>query len=353
MRVDLTRSTVDQARSQLWEVINRSESVILDLSLVRKIDSAGAALLGIYGRELEQQHRQLKLVRVASSVRDVLILFPYVEEFVAPTEKKPILATVGQWTYSRIYLGGRFLSLLADTVIFALQALARPHTVRWPVIFYEMSTLGSQATAVVATIAGLVGATMALQSAAQLRQFGASVLVVDLIGISMTRELGPLMAAIVVAGRSGSAIAAEVGTMVINEEIDALKTMGIRPLRFIVVPKLLAISITQPLLTMVANASGILGGLVVAIFYLDISAAGFIDRLIQSILVSDILGGLCKAFVFAQIIIVVGAFCGFETKGGSDAVGRAATRSVVASIFCVIFTDALASLVLYAWEYST
>jgi phospholipid/cholesterol/gamma-HCH transport system permease protein len=218
---------------------------------------------------------------------------------------------------------------------------------RWKVVTYEMSALGSQATGVVATIAFLVGGTMALQSAAQLRQFGANVFVVDLIGISMTRELGPLMAAIMVAGRSGSAVAAEIGTMVINEEVDALDTMGINPIRFLVVPKLLAITITQPLLTVLANVAGIFGGFLVAVLYLDVGPSTFLDRLQGSLLLKDLVTGLVKAVLFAQLIVSVGALCGFRTKGGADAVGRSTTTSVVAGIFCVITADAIASIVFY------
>ncbi|MEO1230534.1 MAG: ABC transporter permease, partial [Myxococcota bacterium] len=223
----------------------------------------------------------------------------------------------------------------------------RPRSMRWNVVFYEMNNLGASALPVVATIAFLVGGTMALQSAAQLRQFGANVFVVDLIGISMTRELGPLMAAIMVAGRSGSAVAAEIGTMVINEEIDALDTMGINPIRFLVVPKLLAITITQPLLTMFADVAGIFGGFLVAVLYLDVGPTTFFERLEGSLLLKDLVTGVVKAVLFAQLIVSVGALCGFRTKGGSDAVGRSTTTSVVAGIFCVIAADAVASLLFY------
>jgi phospholipid/cholesterol/gamma-HCH transport system permease protein len=188
---------------------------------------------------------------------------------------------------------------------------------------------------------------MALQSAAQLRQFGANIFVVDLIGISMTRELGPLMAAIVVAGRSGSAVAAEIGTMVITEEVDALKTMGLHPTRFIIVPKVIAITLTQPLVTMLANVAGIFGGFLVGVTYLEIGPSAFMNRLFASLYVKDLLTGLIKSILFAQLIVTIGALCGLRTKGGADAVGRSTTTSVVAGIFAVITADAVASLVFY------
>jgi phospholipid/cholesterol/gamma-HCH transport system permease protein len=188
---------------------------------------------------------------------------------------------------------------------------------------------------------------MGLQAAAQLRQFGANIFVADLVGVSMVRELGPLIAAIVVAGRSGSAVAAEIGTMVITEEIDALKTMGLQPLRFIVLPKALAITFTQPLLTALTNAVAIFGGFVVAVSYLDVSPNAFLLRLQEAVLLKDILTGIFKSMLFAQLIVVVGAYCGLNTRGGADEVGRTTTMSVVAGIFAVIVADAFCSLVFY------
>ena len=199
----------------------------------------------------------------------------------------------------------------------------------------------------VGLIALLVGITIALQSAAQLRQFGANLFVADLIGISITRELGPLMTAVVVAGRSGSAVAAELGTMTITEEIDALKTMGINAARFLLVPKVLAITIVQPLLTTMADFLAISGGLIVAVTYLDVSATSFLTRLQEALELKDILTGLFKSIVFAQLIVTVGALAGLRTQGGPDAVGRSTTGSVVAAIFAVIVADAAASLVFY------
>ncbi|HET6344575.1 MAG TPA: ABC transporter permease, partial [Myxococcota bacterium] len=185
------------------------------------------------------------------------------------------------------------------------------------------------------------------QSAAQLRQFGANLFVADLIGVSITRELGPLITAIVVAGRSGSAIAAEIATMVITEEIDALKTMGLNVTRFIIVPKVVAISITQPILTVMANALAIFGGFLVAIFYLDVSPVAFLGRLQTALFVKDVLTGLFKSLLFANLIVTIGALCGLRTTGGADAVGRSTTTSVVAGIFAIIVADAACSLIFY------
>lgn len=344
----LTRPHVAEARAALWKLLEGEGPLALDVRGVEEVDSAGAALLALLGRELERRGRTLRLVGARPAVRQTLELFPYDRPAAAPPPPKPgLLERTGAQAALVVEVFVHFGSILADAFVFLVQALLRPRSLRWSVVVYEMSALGAQAVGVVATIAFLVGATMALQSAAQLRQFGANVFVVDLIGISMTRELGPLMAAIMVAGRSGSAVAAEIGTMVINEEIDALETMGINPIRFLVVPKLLAISLTQPLLTALADVAGIFGGFLVAILYLDIGPMTFLDRLEGSVLLKDLVTGVVKSLIFAQLIVSVGAICGFRTKGGADAVGRSTTTSVVAGIFCVITADAVASLVFY------
>ncbi|MEQ8277604.1 MAG: MlaE family lipid ABC transporter permease subunit [Deltaproteobacteria bacterium] len=333
---------------RLAAISGPGEKVELDLSAVTDIDSSGVALLSLFLRRMEASGRDVALVRVPERVKRTLELFPFVDARVQEAEDRgSIFDRVGRWAEGIVNLVLHFLVVVADTTWFVATGVFKKRGVRWHVVIYEMAQMGSKALAVVALIAFLVGATMALQSAAQLRQFGADIFVVDLIGISMTRELGPLMAAIVVAGRSGSAVAAEIGTMMISEEIDALKTMGLHPTRFLVVPKILAITVTQPLLTAFADAAGVFGGFLVATFYLDVGAQPFIVRLQESLYLKDVLTGLIKSVMFAWLIVSVGAICGFRTKGGADAVGRSTTTSVVAGIFAVIVADALASLVFY------
>lgn len=240
-----------------------------------------------------------------------------------------------------------FALLCADAAWFTVLTIAGRFRLRAGQLSYEMSAMGSRALGVVGLIAFLVGATMGLQSAAQLRRFGADIFVVDLIVVSLLRELGPLMAAIVVAGRTGAATAAELGTMVVTEEVDALRTMGMNPIRVLVVPKLLAISVMQPILTIYANALGVLGGFLIAATYLDVGPTSFLDRTVEILQVKDLLTGLIKSVIFAWLIVLLGAYYGLHTRGGADAVGRSTTSSVVAGIFAVVVADALASLVFY------
>ncbi len=344
----LTRPAAAAAKARLWPLLSGEGPVELDLSAVAAVDSAGAALLALFARELATRGRTLRLVEAQPAVRRTLELFPFDRPPpVPPPRPVGLFERTGDQALGALGVLVQFGSIISDAAVFLAQGILRPRTLRPSVVLYEMSALGSRAVGVVATIAFLVGGTMALQSAAQLRQFGANIFVVDLIAISMTRELGPLMAAIMVAGRSGSAVAAEIGTMVINEEIDALETMGINPIRFLVVPKLLAITITQPILSMISNVAGIFGGFLVAVLYLDVGPMTFLDRLQGALMLKDLMTGLAKSLVFAHLIVSVGALCGFRTSGGSDAVGRSTTTSVVAGIFCVITADAVFSLLFY------
>lgn len=208
--------------------------------------------------------------------------------------------------------------------------------------------IGVGALPVVLTVAFLIGVVLALQAAVQLRQFGANIYVADLVCISMAREMGPLMTAIILAGRSGAAIAAEISTMNVTEETDALVVMGIRPIRYIVVPKILGITLTIPLLSILATVVGISGGLVASIGALDITPQSFILEAKTALFLKDIITGQIKSLIFAWLIVICAAFFGFRASGGPEGVGRATTSAVVASIFAVIVADALLGLLFYA-----
>lgn len=344
----LTADGVRAHAATLAEARAGSGPIALDLSAVTGVDSAGVALLSLFARDMARVGRPVALVGVSADLERTLALFPFPSGSAPAARDAPsTLERLGEWADALRGVVLQYLVLVSDTAWFLVTGPFVRRGIRWNQVLYEMSAMGSQAIGVVGLIAFLVGGTMALQSAAQLRQFGANIFVVDLIGISMTRELGPLMAAIVVAGRSGSAVAAELGTMVITEEIDALKTMGLHPTRFLVVPKVLAITITQPLVTMLANLAGIVGGFLVGVYYLDIGPDTFIARLQETLQLKDVVTGLIKSIMFAQLIVTVGALCGLRTAGGADAVGRSTTTSVVAGIFAVITADAVASLVFY------
>ena len=187
---------------------------------------------------------------------------------------------------------------------------------------------------------------VAYQGSIQLVRYGANIFVADLVGLSILREMAPLLTAIIVAGRSGSAYAAQIGTMKVTEEIDALHTIGVSPMELLVLPKMLALLVALPLLTIYADILGVLGGMIVAQTQLNVSFADFLDRFDDAIKMSSFLVGLGKAPVFAAIIALVGCFQGFRVSGSADSVGRQTTVSVVQAIFLVIVFDALFSVIL-------
>jgi phospholipid/cholesterol/gamma-HCH transport system permease protein len=234
-----------------------------------------------------------------------------------------------------------FMQLLADTTYWGLVAPLRRRFPPHGATSMQAIRIGVDALPIVGLIAFLLGLIMAFQAAFQLRQFGANIFVANLVGISMVRELGPIMSAIVVAGRSGSAIAAELGTMTVGEEIDALRTMGINEIRFLVIPRVYAITFTQPAVTLFSMAIGIVGGFLIAVLYLDLSAAAYMQQTISSLTLNDLVTGLSKSVVFAWIIALVGCHCGLRITGGAEGVGRATTTSVVASIFMIIVADSV------------
>ncbi len=238
-----------------------------------------------------------------------------------------------------------FLSFIGGATFSALRILLTPARLRWSQVVVESEEAGFDALPIVGMLAFLMGVVIAYQGAVVLIQYGAGIFIADLVGLAMLRELSPLVTAIIVAGRTGSAYTAQIGTMKVTEEIDALRTMGIAPIELLVLPKLFALVIAMPLLTVFADIMGLIGGMVMANNLMDISYQNFVDRLGQSVTMADYLVGLGKAPVFAVIIAAVGCYQGFRVSGSAESVGKHTTISVVESIFLVIVVDALFSII--------
>lgn len=236
------------------------------------------------------------------------------------------------------------LGFLGETALAFGGCLAHPARTRWRPILFNIQRAGFEALPIVGLLSLLLGIVVAYQGADQLRQYGANIFVADLVGLSMLREFAPLITAITIAGRSGSAFAAQIGTMAVTEEIDAMRTIGIDPQELLVLPKIIALVIALPLLTVFADVMGVAGGMLMARSQLDVGFGEFLDRMAQAVSITSYAVGIAKAPVFALIISVVGCFQGFRTKGGADSVGQQTTRSVVQSIFLVIVADALFSI---------
>ncbi|OGW27545.1 MAG: hypothetical protein A2X59_08060 [Nitrospirae bacterium GWC2_42_7] len=237
--------------------------------------------------------------------------------------------------------------LINETFYWAFVSPFKGRGIRVRASISEMVKAGYNSVPIVAVISFFIGVILALQSAYQLKRVGALIYVANLVGVSITRELGPIITAIIVSGRSGSAYAAEIGSMKAAEEIDALKTMGINPVRFLVVPKLMALMIMLPVLTIIADVVGIFGGFLLSTTVLEIHPYSYFQQTVNALLVKDIITGLVKAWAFGVIITIVGAYQGFKVEGGAEEVGRRTTASVVASIFLVIVFDLFFTALFY------
>lgn len=236
------------------------------------------------------------------------------------------------------------LAFLGEIGLAVLRCVRHPGSIRWRPILFNIRTAGVEALPIVGLLSFLLGVVVAYQGGEQLKPYGANIYIADLLGLSMLREFAPLITAIIIAGRSGSAYAAQIGSMSVTEEIEAMRTLGIPPLEMLVLPKLAALLIALPLLTVFADALGVLGGMCMASVQLGVSFVEFADRFGKAVSLTTLLVGVGKAPVFAAVIVVVGCFQGLRTRGGADSVGRQTTRSVVQAIFLVIVADALFSI---------
>ena len=327
--------------------LRRGEALTVDLADVEWADSAGVAALAECLVRSRERGACLRARGASPQVREVLgrTRAPAPVAAARRLERPGLFERLGGGS---LHLGAVLLGILQFLATTSYWCVVAPFKRRFPPrgeTALQAVRIGVDALPLVGLISLLLGLIMAFQSAFQLRQFGASIFVADLVGVGMVRELGPLLTAIVVAGRSGSAIAAELGTMVIGEEIDALRTMGINETRFLVVPRLYAITITQPALTLLADVIGVFGGFIIGCLYLQLSPVAYIQETQSAITVGDLLSGLSKSVVFAWIIALVGCHCGLSLRGGADAVGRATTASVVGGIFLIIVADSIITTV--------
>ena len=245
-------------------------------------------------------------------------------------------------TWSRVRTASTFVG---ESVIGIVRLIGRPHKFRWRDCFDQMQQCGAMALPIVSLISFLVGLIMAYQAAVQLRQFGADIYVADLVGLSVVREMGPMMAAIILAGRTGAAFAATLANMKANEEVDALETLGIPPVQFLVLPRLVALGCMMPLLALYADCVGVLGGMVVAAGVLDIPPSAYWIETQSIVDLSDVNSGLIKSVAFGVLIGLAGCLRGLQAERSAAGVGRAATSAVVTAILLIIVADALFAVV--------
>jgi len=318
-----------------------------DMQAVQLMDTSGAWILARTVHDLEAQGKQVSLQGLSSGAQalyDLVCEDGGAAHTLPLPKRRPLLFAVGQGSLAAMLRWRDMIAFIGEMGESVMRVLRYPSHIRWSAVFHELAQAGHKALPIVGLLCFLLGIVIGYQGGIQLEDYGANIYVVDLVGISMLRELAPMITAIIVAGRTGSAYTAEIGTMKVTEEVDALRSLGIAPMEILVLPKLLALLIALPLLTVYADIMGVFGGMVMADIQLGIGFSTFIERFDDAVELDTYLVGIGKAPVFAAIIATVGCFQGFQVTGSAESVGRRTTLSVVQAIFAVIIVDAAFSV---------
>ncbi|MCB5229178.1 MAG: MlaE family lipid ABC transporter permease subunit [Candidatus Cloacimonetes bacterium] len=335
-------ATQFQKSARLLTVKNTPNT--LDLSGLEALDSAGVASIEELIAHFNPEDSQLKIIPASPDVEAVRNTFKSPVQIVDKPPQPNIFEKLGGNMEAWFQSMGEALVLCSELFYWSIVGIFDRKGQRKGSFGAQGLLLGYNALPVVALLSFIIGFILSLQSAAQLKNYGGNVFLPDLLAITLVREMAPLITAIIVAGRSGSAIASEIATMQVSEEIDALRMMAINPIRYVVVPKFHAITVVMPLLVVFSIAVGELGGFMIATSMLDLSLGTFVSRSVNIIKFKDIFISLTKSTVFAWLIVIIGAYNGFRVRGGAEGVGKATTASVVAAIFAIVIADALFSL---------
>jgi phospholipid/cholesterol/gamma-HCH transport system permease protein len=339
----------------MWREVTHSldsaqaASVVVNASGITYCDGSGIGLLFQLRCRQEAAGREI-------TVRDLRADFAKLLDTFEPTEflegegearaRAPFFHDIGEAAIDTLNRMKMLIAFTGELSVALLGALLRPHKVRWKDAFAVAEKVGVNAVPIIALLTFLIGFILAFQSAMPMRMFGADVFVADLVAITLLRELGPLMTAIILAGRSGSAFAAELGTMKVNEELDALTTMGLNPLRFLGVTRVLSAVAMTPILTVFANLCG-LAGCCVVMLILGYPFVTYVNRVVSAVSYVDLLGGLFKSLVFGLLVAAIGCMRGLQTKAGATAVGDSTTTAVVEGITIIIVADGIFAVVFY------
>lgn len=350
------RIEVENAQQLLNDIVahleGRPREVVLDLSGVNYFDSGGGAVLISLRQRLAREGGGLRIDGSTPAIdgflslvdQDALLKPP------SPTRRPVGLVTqIGAATLEVLSDAREIVAFTGEVIVGLRDALLHPRRVRWRETWLYMERAGTDALPIVALISFLMGLITAFQAAVQLSQFGADIYVANLVGLSIVRELGPLMTAIIAAGRSGAAFAAEIGTMKVSDEVDALTTMGFDRTRFLVTPKVVALTLMLPCLTLFADLVGILGGLIVSVAGLALPAEVYLRQTRIALTIWDVYSGLIKSVAFALLVAGIGCLRGFQASTGAESVGRITTSAIVAGIFLIIIADAVFTVVFHYW----
>lgn len=269
----------------------------------------------------------------------------YQNEGLQKEKKDNIFENIGKKSYEIYSSFKLFLIFIGEVFYFFAYSILHPKKIRFKATLKYIETSAVNALLIVVVSSFLVGVVIAYQGAVQLEKFGANIFIVEMVAITMLREIAPLITAIVIAGRSASSYTAEIGAMKITEELDAMKTMNFEPTLFLTLPRVFALSVALPLLVFLADIVGIIGGMVIAYTYLDITFIEFITRLHNEVAVKHLLIGIFKSVIFGCFIAIIGCFRGFQVQNNTTSIGKYTTISVVNAIFVVIFLDAIFSII--------
>jgi phospholipid/cholesterol/gamma-HCH transport system permease protein len=317
------------------------DKVVLDFSSVSKFDSSGVAAIELAKRSLKRAGKELELDKLDDRKRAAFELLPKDAAELPKEDPEPgYFERTGDRLLNLTDSLYELVRLVVETIRQTWLIITRRSRMPAGSVTAQALAMGANAVFIVGLLTFLLGMTIAFQGAVQLQRFGAGVFVSDMVGMSMVREFAPMMTAVMLSGRTGAAIAAELGTMRVGSEIDALKAMGVNPIRFLVVPRIVALTIVQPALTVMGMFFGIAGGMLVAALILDMSVMTFWMRMVERLTMGDFIQGIGKSFVFAWIIGFAGSHLGFRATGDATSVGTATTRTVVVSIFFIIMVDA-------------
>ena len=340
----------------LYPLISAASPTLLtvDLAAVTSFDDYGALILAELKHLVMGDPDAFKITNIANQPEEILaqINFETHEKcLVLPKRKRSvnILVNLGESTLGQAFNFRLMIAFLGSVIMAFIHVALHPKSLRVNDTITHMEKTGVQAIPIVALISFLLGFIMAFMSSMQLQQFGANIYVASLVAVAMVSELGPIMTAIVVAGRTGSAFAAEIGTMKINEEVDALFSMGFNPTLFLVIPRIIASVVVLPILTLFSNIFAITGGLVIGVLMLKLSPVAYIAQTIETLKLTEIIWGIAKSIVFATLISLIACLRGFQARGGASSVGNAATSAVVSSIFLIILCDSIFAVIRTYW----
>ncbi len=350
-----TVAPIEKELKKLIKIIKLKKEIIWDFSKAGSFDSAGMMLVIDFYDRFNRCGCKVKLEGFNKDQQNIYTLLrENISEKISPSKKQKIFSSfferVGEKSLQIYFDFIAFFTFLGEITLQLAYYFRHPNSIRFKAIIKYIKTSAIDALGIIAMTSFLIGVVIAYQSAVQLEKFGASIFIVDMIGISITRELSPLITAIVVAGRSGSAYTAQLGVMKLTEEIDAMKTMGFEPFRFLVLPRIIALMIAMPLLIFFADIIGIFGGMVVANTQLHISFDSFLEHLQGSLDISHFWVGIVKGPFFAWLIAAIGCFRGLQVSRDTESIGKYTTKSVVNAVFLVIACDALFSVVLTELE---